>query len=455
MTARPVRPGTAFAASKLYRFEGTEHAWEITVIRAWPGPAAWRKTTRSEDWFACRPDIDLSLADRAPRKRDSHRTRCEREAASLVPRDVRRLAGRFPHSTQWALLSMLSRVGGGADLLASAPALGAALAMGWLLRPGVRRPLRSARALVRRPRREIAGWLGFPDTEATVRVLGRTEPSGCIGPVLLHLRELLVAGDAWVSHLPALGWEALSLLREPRRDRLAFELVREIAAEPGRRRRRCLFADVMQILERAERLGPAFHLPVLRCAAHVAEVLEDVGQAESRANLDRLEASGPFPAPPFSEQVLAGLPEVRLLPLCTPRALWEHAEIQRNCLANEGEYLPCILDGSGAAFDLSWEERGGVRHATLFLEHVGGASPHWRALDLRLSLNRDPPDWLAERVARFLVSAGAMRARWAGPATLPCQPESPFAPPGADPPSCGQREAHGDRPPAPPVPWQP
>lgn len=418
--AIPFNPGSAWVEPKLYRFDGAPEAWEITVLRPWPDPRAWRRSSESSRWTGCRPSVDLSIPERPLRKDASRRRRLEHEAYQAVPESLRRLIGPFRHDLQWGLLSMVARVDGADELLAGNAGLGLGLAWSFRLRKAVRQPLRSARWLVRRPRRQIAGWLGFPPTQASVRTLSRIEPQDCTVWVLRHLANLVTAGERWVHHLSKLPADVLLLIEPTVRPALTLGLLEEMAHARGRSRRQAAY-DVRFILAAAARLKPERRVPPLRSVGQVRQLAEELTEEERRQHILRWKAAGPFPEPPYAAQwmpqVLREDRPVRVEPVADPEALLTHAEQQRNCLANDDEYLDRVLDGTGYVYELSWEPTEGEDRntsATLFVEGKGILHRHWGVHDMKLRCNEEPPEWLDGQVARFLARVPASRDPAAG-----------------------------------------
>lgn len=90
-----------------------------------------------------------------------------------VPSNVVELLKQFKERW-WCLFTLFARCPRAVELAHSNPALCFALASNWVFhKPAVKRPLREARRLIGRRQRAIAGWLGFPPTEHTRRVLSR------------------------------------------------------------------------------------------------------------------------------------------------------------------------------------------------------------------------------------------------------------------------------------------
>jgi hypothetical protein len=421
VTAIPFNPGSAWVEPKLYRFDGIPEAWEITVLRPWPDPRAWRLSSESSRWVGCRPHLDLAIPDRPLRKNASRRRRLEHEALQRVPEGLRRLVGPHHDELQWGLLSMAARVDGAPELLEGNPALAVALAHSFRLRKPVKQPLRSARWLVRRPRRRIAGWLGFPERESTVRALARMEPEDCSLYVLRQLGQLLASGERWVHHIPKLRAEVVLLMEPMTRPALSFGLLEEIALEKKASRRSNTAFEIRLVLTVAAALKPERKLPKLRSVAQVRQLLDELIEEERQQRLLRWKAAGPFPEPPYGQGelpiVLREDRPVQVAPIADAEALLDHAAHQHNCLANDEEYLEKIIDGTGYLYELRWEpgeDEEPAGSATLFIEGKGVLHRYWGVDDMRLRFNGEPPVWLDAQVARFLARAPASREPEAG-----------------------------------------
>lgn len=426
MSDRPFRPGSAWVAPKLYRFDGVPSSWEIAVLRPWPDPRAWRKTSAGDKWRGCRPPIDLGLANRSLPKRASRRTRNEREAALQVPPELRGPISRIGPNAQWAVLSMVARVDGALDLLRTTPSLATALAHSFRLRPRVRRPIRAARSQIRRRRREIAEWLGFPPTAAAVKALGKLEPNGDRPLELVSvfaLRKLLLEGEPWLAHLSTLRPDVLALFlaHRSRRDRLTLRLLQEITALRSRSARTRASRQVFEVMANGPTLLPGGKVPVLRSLDRLRELVADLRERGQERHLAAICGSGPFPEPPYPDLLLAGRHPVQLRALTNAEALLAHARVQRNCLDTEAYYQP-ILRGTGYAFELTWPRSRGKRgRASLFVDACGLLHRRWAIHDLRLSCNRPPPKWLSE------VATGLLRTQL--PARYPPRLDPPDEPP--------------------------
>ena len=250
----PANHGVNFdpTAGKIFFFSPAS----ITVAKCWPKPMAWRKTQngwqhlRLTDDFFFLPREDLANRVRQiengidqygqfhfPFMRSSWE---KAELARLnwyltIPRDIRDQVSLFS-TRQWHLLSLLARCGDGAfDLARSSPALSFALASNWVFhKPAVKRPLRSARALLRtgKNQQDILSWLGFPPTNSARRILAKIVPQTVSISSLLYLRQAMHQSDLMqrLTHVSRLNAGVLRILTDRQMAALAdYQLVEEVS----------------------------------------------------------------------------------------------------------------------------------------------------------------------------------------------------------------------------------
>jgi len=268
---------------------------------------------------------------------------------STIPHPLVSLVKDFPQR-QWHLLSMLARCPGARDLLVSTPALAYALASNWAFhRPAVQRPLRAARALLRHKQRRLAGWLGFPETEAAVRVLRKLQPSACLTGLLLRLRDRMhdPATLRLLGHLPPLdaaglllvlrpetaGWVTPSLLEQAHVASQTLDCARHLAEIIEMRR---LLHDPSP----ARRLTSIIRLRMLH---------DDLVERMNRAGL-QLPDAPPFPPPPFPGSGT-------FVPITTAEELFEEGRHQDNCV---GAYASRVRHGRCYIYRLLAPERATV-----------------------------------------------------------------------------------------------
>lgn len=142
----------------------------------------------------------------------------------------------------WALLSLWTRVPEGRELLADFPQLAWLLANSWLLKKSpVKRPLRSIRSLVKKPRNQMLRWLDLPAGDGVLRLLRRIECKDLTGKMC---------------------WRLKRVLNDPGKRRLLFALAQAVEGP--------IHPSALWILS----LDATVSLPMLRLVAAKAEVRE-------------------------------------------------------------------------------------------------------------------------------------------------------------------------------------
>lgn len=236
------RPGKIFKAEtgKLYIFRPSS----IEVYKMWPDLRAWKKDIKNPNWRSIRPHIKLPHGDIEKEVNEIINTLADVEpivdifdcsstdlnqqkshAAFLqwvrcIPEDIRDIVRPFPER-HWHLLSFLSACGQKAvNLTKSNPALAFMLASNWLFHtPAVKKPLRSARSLLKKKQRDILPWLGFPPTNQVRNILMKI-PHASIHPnALSQLRDMINNPDSKrilkiLSHLPRVNTGVIYVLSE-------------------------------------------------------------------------------------------------------------------------------------------------------------------------------------------------------------------------------------------------
>lgn len=359
------RPGLAYRQGKLYLFSRQR----ITVAR-FEDPRAWTMSWSSPGkWVGCRPHIDFSRYEMDhPRRWDpppwEQRRKldfdpfgdCSRwqvrnmDVADLAFSDIdwstRNLLSPFP-AGQWHALQLAVRVEGGYELLGSNPALGMMLARSAIYHhPAVQRPLRSARALVRKPRTEILAWLGWPPRRWVERMLRRIPPKILTAPRLLALRNIVDVPEAGkaLAHLDGpLNSGVLALIADRTLSPLiSMRLLEEVASHPDMKVDGEKIAnqvrgirDMRTILARSGRfcgMTPTFRVDSLRqVEAMEAEMQEELNQ------LGVWKRRIPFPPPPYR-----GNADGTILPVTTYQELAAIAVRFKNCLKS---YTESIVEG--------------------------------------------------------------------------------------------------------------
>ena len=321
-------PGTSLSKGRVYRFRPDG----VTVIDPWPNPRAWTKRNGGR-WLAARPCIDLSAV--SPRHAPiTWPGQPEQPVYEAIPKHVATaVVDAHLERLQWASLQLAARVPGGLELLQETPVLGAALAAAYCVRPTpVKRPLRSARALLRnaggmRTWRRVAGWLGFGDSAAMVRLFRRIQ---VVPDRPLTLAALEGLRQSWGEPLAR-----KRLLHAPRVDRNVLELIALARAAGAVQDLHPALVDAVfnqgestwlprrfdQLVRSWPELRPGRAFPVLRSAQAL-----DALHAELSAEVHSQEAIPvEFPPPP-----LPSAPGIE--PLTGPEALRAESKVMHNCL---------------------------------------------------------------------------------------------------------------------------
>jgi hypothetical protein len=349
-------PGTVFDAKsgKLYLFK--PHS--VAVLQPWPRPMAWRKTKKHPVWRGFRPRcIDMPesisgeframfvnggreyrdwelreyLSDIKNRRAHSAWIR-ERTAwmqwYERIPAQIRALVSPY-RTRQWHMLAFLARCGSPAsDLVISNPALAFALASNWVFhRPAVTRPLRAARALLRRRQSEGLKWLGFPATESARKLIAKIPACATSVFLLLYLRKILQDTDVCrrLAHLPRINVGVARLIVHQQLGRaLPWSFVEEVALSTRDDERPVtldLLLETQKLMVQANRWRPnALRPKSLPSLSDMHDRLTaEIGLTGGKAHcMTRL------PPPPGTDDIVR---------LDTPQEISEEGVRQQHCLA--------------------------------------------------------------------------------------------------------------------------
>jgi len=426
------RPGACVKDDKLYVFSRQR----VVVIRGWPTMAAWTKTSRRPRWVRFRPKISLQDGEVEP-VRSQHRyvpplpkielawreslviprhltvpseelcdyrpiaesdfeppdaqTRRQEEQKQLIrnyfsniPSEIRETVLPFANR-QWHLLSMVARVPETLELLQSNSALAFALGSLWIFDGSSSRvAMQRIRRLIRQPRRIIAGHLGFPATNAAVRVLQKIPARLCCIPWLLALREAFPAWQKTLSHLPSCNDSVIHFLCVPAyRRRATPALLHQLASHHGEDS----FSYVMEVIRELERnygyRGTQRFTRTIDLSDHVLRLIwkYECERQQPAAGEDKI----PLPPPPIPGNDM-------IQPLETEEQICEEARIQRNCL---DQYPPRVANGRIYLYRVLSPER-----ATLSI--VQGRNGRWKIDQLLKAGNRPVSDATRQIVELWL-----------------------------------------------------
>ena len=253
---KPGVPRVYLDDTALYLFSRTS----VAAVYGWPRPRAMQKTIFASRWAPLRPVFDLnggvvsapSWEDPAPGaggpaalvqagqfelpfpgvELDLQRKKAEAcsRFLSRIPEEVRQAVGVFPlgkrvgtvwpAAGQWEVLLLLSQCCEATDLALSNPCMLFALSVLGVFHP-VRDPVRAVRRLVRRPQKEVAGYLGFVESKPMAKVMRSIVPGDVSLVGLLALRRAVQDGAALklLRHVSAVTACVLRLVTDARLQR--------------------------------------------------------------------------------------------------------------------------------------------------------------------------------------------------------------------------------------------
>lgn len=387
-----VEPGFRFKEGKLYLF----FTDEIMVIHGWPELRAVRKP-KGRPWQEFDPTsrligpyrrqrplppdkgqpdlglrvtpahgrVDMSLKAQRKRAFDAFRFSFPRPVAARVENFL---------SHQWAVLKLFREQPLAVELCRVNPALVFCLAhLNHFTGPPANHPEVVGAALVLKKQRDVLARLGFPATEATVRLLAKIRQESVSLHNMPRLPSLLAASDfaERVAHLRKLNAGVIELLADPAtRDRATPSLLMEVSGRLAEKYR----ADTHNLMREMDEMGRQMgrELPLraftsrrqmLRHHEAISEDFRRVGHFAAHAGL--------FPRPPIPESS-------SIVALRTPASLVEEGREQCNCVAT---YAPQVSEHTIYIYRVLAPQR-----ATLSL--VKNAAGHWELDQLKLKHNR-------------------------------------------------------------------
>lgn len=207
-----------------------------------PVPTAERRLGTGK-WLPYQPEFRV-LAPMTPQPEqsdaDDGRLQAKHEAfqafRATIPVDIVKAVEPFT-CHQWPLMTLLNGSVAARDLVKANPVLAYALANNEHLVAGGSGEVAAMRAIrySRRKQREIVGWLGFPDSEAVVKVMKKIPPALAY-PALFRKLRLCVQDPAVLKlfgHLPAINTGIIYLTGNAELAAMSSpKLIQEVAASP-------------------------------------------------------------------------------------------------------------------------------------------------------------------------------------------------------------------------------
>lgn len=334
----------------------------------------------------------------------------------MLRRDLPAWAGHFPDgglefveghrfsTRRWHLINLWLRVPGGRELWDDIPALAWLAASSWLYKQKpVKRPFRSLRALVKKPRACLLRWLDLPAGDGTLALL-RSVPGSLMTPRFAHaLCRVLRDEDkrrAWSNLRLGVTRRELSLLAYDLP--ISFPVLRLIneGSRVGPRDRRqmaeSVYVDCLKMIRtmgRDDELRPG--LARIRSGERLVAFHDELV-----AELNRL---GPRPRPGTNEVLCPGepweppiSPAPWMTPIRTRIELHREGKEMHHCV---GSYGREVAMGTYYVYAIHHFQYG---RATLGMARSGGQRPVWHLSQLQGPCNHDVPAELRTAVLTWL-----------------------------------------------------
>lgn len=432
------KTGCAFKNNKLYIFNAKRN--QMIVVSAWPNLKAWILERPHTHWKPLFPEI--FIADRQVQKperlkpksfldaeyhrnhlsdaegshvahykyllenkeySDSFKERlktqrdCLETFFNLIPERIRKAVAPLPFG-QWNALRLCSLEPRAVELFETNPALGVMLANNNYFRTTkLHRPMRSARSLLGKPRRKITGWLGFPESESTVKVLGKIDPAACHPPALRTVRSLLKkeSPTPLLREVPKLNGLCLHFLSlKPLQGKVTFRFLDELCfhQQDSIRQDRIItnlnspldtLIDTFSLMKtlNIEHPFPVLHSlrHLTRFHDHCVELLNEKGWSEQEDSI--------FPEPPF-----AGNDDI--LPITTAKALYFEGQKMKHCVYTRREQIE-----TGHAYIYHFE---GEEPLTFEIVQI---ADDWKLIEVQGKHNSNPSPQSLKKIETWLWNA--------------------------------------------------
>lgn len=252
------------------------------------------------------------------------------------------------------------------------------------------RSLAEVRSLVGSRQREALAWLGFPSTEAAVRVLKKITASDVNVPMLLALRKGMKSPQAnkLLAHLPRVTPAVAHILGEPSLLAISsFRLLDELSAvQQDYISMQHLFRlrDIDGMISQT-RPGKSVVISSIERLNEVYEqMVEEVNTVEREGLFQYL-----FPKPPFPGKK-------NIEPIESPLELLREGEAQHNCAAT---YAQRVAEGKAYLYRVAAPERATVC--------VLRRRRKWVLSEIKASCNRPVGFETAKTVTGWFIESSA------------------------------------------------
>ena len=380
------------------------------VAHGWPDLRAWRKRKNTDKFYPHAPGVQfLDRHDFAAwfygvgGWEDENRCRASTKDAlnayaKTFPEEVLKAVSVFPvHQWDLANLCIDERA---IDLIKSNPALAMALATAWKFKR-MEDHWSVIRSMLSRPRSEIAGWLGFPASDSSVKLLRKIPPDMCCQSVIATLRSFLKSQPKKdtinaLRHIPQLSYDVFESLKPRFRHMLSGKQLAALAQ--GHRGFFSLIADTRRM---AQQLGCPEWVKRLN-SFDALNQLHDTLVKELNAANEGLKAAefakecaNPFPPPPFPGNN-------HIVPITSAQELAEEGREMEHCvyssiyfIRRERCYIYRVLSPERATVSIKRLLGGDEDGAFLWLEEWGVDELKGKRNDsVSAECERTVSDWL-------------------------------------------------------------
>lgn len=408
------------------------NSMESRVTRPWPKPRAWRKpAAEGSAWVECFGSVPSHITSpewtSVSQRKDTPSTLAVRQAWSTVPADVREaIHSAALQGEEWGMLSMLARCPGALELARSVPVLAGALAASRRFGAPVARPLRSVRALLRRPDgmvrwRAIARWLELPHCRAFINALRKMTTTASVSVQDIKSLQLLWnhrLAQKRILHSEALSLDALYLIKAAHEHGVLDQLHPDLVGAAGHGGRWGGLAFRFDIaVQMWQYLHPRRPLPAWRTLEQVevasTALRDEVRQAKGLTTL----AVYPFPPPPFE-----GGPGIT--PLISEAELVAEGAAMGHCLGWQNWQQEARMC-RGYAFHVG----EGPDRATLWLRRDRSCALGFQIDQFKGPGNAAPTPTAIDMVARWITNLGAaptLPEAWISPKAIASGDPTPF-----------------------------
>ncbi|MFA7344909.1 MAG: hypothetical protein WC003_11445 [Terrimicrobiaceae bacterium] len=383
-------PGVHFKQGKLRIF--TED--EAMTVEAWPSLKAVQKVGIAP-WEEFEPRFRILIPPETIARSEAEETLPNDETFSRqrqkafaafrarIPVPVAVLVEKY-QSRQLKLLRLMLKSPASIELAGINPALCFALANYKRFRERFC-TLEGAAIVAKRRQREIADWVGFPSTEAVVKILAKIPPESASLESLKSLRILIRNPEVMklLSHLPRINAGVLGILAERRLlDMTKPTLLADIADRPEEDFHPHARETLLHIAEMLALVAPNSPLPIFSSLSKLQSFHDETTAEFLRVTSQK---DGPLPNPP-----IAGTDNI--LPILTCNDLREEGRLQKNCV---GGYVERIQKGGIFVYRVSKPKR-----ATLSI--VKTPEGDWIIGELKCCANANASDATYQAVQNWL-----------------------------------------------------